>query len=63
MKHKNYETPMMEVVWLQQQTQLLAGSDATATATIGNFQEEEWVPNSTSRTTDFPNEFNSLLGF
>ena len=61
MKHKNYETPITEVVWLQQQTQLLAGSEVSAT--ISEFQEEEWGPNSTSRTTDFPDEFNSLLGF
>ena len=61
MKHKNYETPITEVVWLQQQTQLLAGSEVSAT--IGDFQEEEWTPNTTSRTTGFPDEFNSLLGF
>jgi hypothetical protein len=61
MKHKNYETPITEVVWLQQQTQLLAGSEVSAT--IGDFQEEEWTPNPTSRTTGFPDEFNNPLGF
>ena len=63
MKHKNYETPITEVVWLQQQTQLLAGSDTSVTATIGDFEEEDWTPNPSSRTTGFPDEFNSPLGF
>ena len=61
MKHKKYETPITEVVWLQQQTQLLAGSEVSAT--IGDFQEEEWTPNPTSRTTGFPDDFNGVLGF
>ena len=61
MKHKNYETPITEVVWLQQQTQLLAGSEVSAT--ISEFQEEEWEPNPGSRTTGFLDEFNSPLGF
>ncbi len=63
MKHKKYETPITEVIWLQQQTQLLAGSDTSVTATIGDFEEENWTPNPSSRTTGFPDEFNSLLGF
>ena len=63
MKHKNYETPITEVIWLQQQTQLLAGSDTSVTATIGDFQEEEWEPNPGSRTMGFPDEFNNPLGF
>ena len=60
MKHKNYETPITEVVWLQQQTQLLAGSEVSAT--ISEFQEEEWVPNPSSRTMGFPDDFNGSLG-
>jgi len=50
MKHKIYETPITEVIWLQQQTQLLAGSEVSAT--INDLQEEEWVPNPGSRSFD-----------
>lgn len=61
MKHKKYEMPMTEVVWLQQQTQLLAGSEVSAT--ISDFQEEEWMPNPTSRPMGFSDDFNGALGF
>lgn len=50
MKHKKYEKPMAQTVWLQQQTQLLAGSEVSAT--ISDFQEEEWDPTPSSRGTD-----------
>ncbi len=55
MKRKNYETPAINVIWLQQQTQLLAGSDVSAT--INDLQEEEWDPTSGTRFIDFVDGF------
>ena len=54
MKSKQYVKPMTEIVWLQEPTQLMAGSGESATATISDFEEDEWDIDPLSRTTDLP---------
>ena len=51
MRKKNYLKPMMQVVKLQQQQHLLAGSDVSATMN-GTFTEEDLAPE-----FDFGNDF------
>ncbi len=52
MAKKQYEEPMMEIICQLQQNLLLAGSGVTAT--ISDFEEEEWIPNPSANILDFP---------
>ena len=46
MSKKQYVRPMTEVIPLQQEAELLAGS--AVSATISDFVEEEWTPTPSS---------------
>ena len=46
MSKKQYVRPMTEVIPLQQEAELLAGSSVSAT--ISDFVEEEWTPTPSS---------------
>ena len=59
MEKKQYEKPVVEVIWLLQQTALLAGSSVTAT--IGDFEEEVWTPDPGSPEMDFSDTLDESL--